>query len=130
VVDVDVDMFNGSVEVVFDSLGHWENEYRLNMWGDNSTTQYRNVFQIIRYRNAELEFTVGVPGDVFLEAPFPIPAKCRVTVRRLGSVISIYINGRRLAALTDPAPLPASGRVGLGVDWDLTAAFDNFVVRN
>jgi hypothetical protein len=62
-------------------------------------------------------------------SPLPIPEQAHVTVRRLDNIIDIYINGRRIASVTDPAPLPASGAVGLGVVWDFTAAFDNFVVR-
>jgi hypothetical protein len=128
VIDVDIEMTHGNVEIVFNSHGHWINEYRLNMWGNNGVA-YRNQYQIVRYRNGEIEFTVGMPGDEMTPAPFPIPAKCHVTVRRINSTISIYINGRRLASLVDPDPLPASGKVGLGVSWDLRTTFDNFVVR-
>jgi hypothetical protein len=62
VIDVDVEMTHGNVEIVFNSHGHWINEYRLNMWGNNGVA-YQNRYQIIRYRNSELTFSVGAPPD-------------------------------------------------------------------
>ena len=120
-------------DISFNSHGHWINEYRLNMWGNNGVA-YQNRYQLLRYRNSEITFSVGAPPgadilDGLILSPVPIPAKCHVTVRRINSTISLYINGRRLASLVDPDPLPASGKVGLGVSWDLRATFDNFVVR-
>ena len=52
-----------------------------------------------------------------------------VTVRGRGDEITVFLNGLRMASATDPNPLPATGRVGLGVIWNYAAAYDNLVVR-
>ena len=45
------------------------------------------------------------------------------------NTISLYVDGSHVESITDPEPLPAVGTFGLGVIWDYTAAYDNFVVR-
>ena len=61
--------------------------------------------------------------------PVPIPTKSHLTVRRVGNTITVYINGRRVGSATDATPHPATGKVGLEVAFDMTTAYDNFVVR-
>ena len=62
-------------------------------------------------------------------SPIPIPSVSHITVRRVGSTMDVYVNWVRIGRLTDPDPLPMVGKVGLGVIWDYSAAYDNFVVR-
>jgi hypothetical protein len=50
-------------------------------------------------------------------------------VTRRGNTISLYVDGSLVDSITDPEPLPAVGMSGLGVVWDYTAAYDNFLVR-
>ena len=59
----------------------------------------------------------------------PILQEAHLTVTRRNNTISIYVDGTHVDSITDPEPLPAVGTFGLGVIWDYTAAYDNFVVR-
>jgi hypothetical protein len=135
-VDVDVDMsllpggspdLRGNCEIVFDSTGHWENEYRLEIWSQDSPA-YANRFHLSRYKNGVITELTAEGGNEL--SPVPIPPRSHITVRRINNTISVYINNVRVKALTDADRLPAEGEVGLGVIWDWTAAFDNFFVRS
>jgi hypothetical protein len=123
-IDVDVELLNGNAEIVLNSTGHWRNEYRVTVWWSESP-DYPNSYQIARYRNYELTQLTNdnVPTAV------PIPHQAHLTVTRAGDVISLYVNGELVDAITDPDPLPGGGAFGLGVTWNYTVSFDNFVVR-
>ena len=123
-IDVDVEFINGNAEIVLNSTGHWRNEYRVSFWWSESP-DYPNSYQVARYRDYEWTQLTddNVPTSV------PIPRQAHLTVKRAGDTISLYDNGELVDAITDPEPLPAVGAFGLGVVWDYTASYDNFVVR-
>jgi hypothetical protein len=86
----------------------------------------------MRYEHGERSFpTVIFPGheDGNGRSPIPLPPTCHCTVRRGGATIDTFVHWVRIGSLTAPHPLLAAGKVGVGVVWDFTAAFDNFRVR-
>lgn len=121
-VEADLWFGTGSGLMQMDSTGHWTDEYRFEFWREGSPS-YPNRFDFGRYRGG------GYTGLADQQSPVPITTPSRVVVRREGSTLVVTINGIEVSRVTDPAPLPAGGRAGLGVIWAWTDAFDNFVVR-
>lgn len=123
-IDVSVNMVSGNAEIVFNSIGHWLNEYRVEFWSEKSPA-YRNSYNIMRYRDGRVDFSIGNTYT-----PVRIPQIAHLTVRRQVNTIVLFVNGVHLVSVTDPQPLPAVGMFGLGVIWDLIAKYDNFTVRS
>jgi hypothetical protein len=123
-IDIDVEFTTGNAEIVLNSTGHWRSEYRVTVWSSESPA-YPNSYQVARYRN--YEWTQLTDDNV--PTAVPIPHQAHLTVTRAGDVISLYVNGELVDAIMDPDPLPGGGAFGLGVVWDYTVSFDNFVVR-
>jgi hypothetical protein len=124
-IDVDVEFVQGNAEIVMNSTGHWQNEYRVTFWSMENH-DYPNSYQLARYRDGEITaLTDGTDGNVVTTVPISQDAHLAVT--RRGNTIRIYVDGIQVDSITDPEPLPAVGTFGLGVVWDYTAAFDNFV---
>jgi hypothetical protein len=125
VLDVDVEMVSGTTMP-------FERQYTVDIHARHHP-QYANRWQVIKYVNFEPSFpTADYPCaiDAVAPSPIPIPRKCHYTVRRIGNKIDVYVNSVRIGSVVDPSPLPADGKVGLGIVWDFSAVYDNFVVRN
>jgi hypothetical protein len=133
VVDADVDMVTGNARYVINSTGALnENDYLIQIFSKDSPA-YPNGWQIIRFKNYEISFpTVNFPGavDAVVPSGVMIPRKCHFTVKRVGNRIDVYVNWVRIGFITDPDPLPLAGNVAVGLTWDFTGVYDNFVVRN
>jgi hypothetical protein len=133
VLEADVNMIGGNARFLINSTGERrENEYHLQIWPQDGPS-YPNRWQMIRYENGEISFpTENFPDALDGNVPslIPIPTKCRFTIRRIGGKFDFFVNGIRIGSVTDPNPLPATGKVGVAVVFDYTGAFDNFVVRN
>jgi hypothetical protein len=123
-IDVDVEFGQGNAEIVMNSTGHWWNEYRVTFWSMDSP-DYPNMYQVARYRHGEITYL----NEDNAVAPVPLQEEAHLTVTRQNDTISLYVDGSHVDSITDPEPLPQVGTVGLGVVWDYTAAYDDFVVR-
>jgi len=112
----------GNAELVLRSTGHWQNEYRVELWSQESTA-YTNCFQVSRYKD-------GVGKSFTDNTPSPLPITNPVLVRAevVGNAIFVFINGRLLFNYTDSTPLLA-GRFGLGVVWNWSGRFDDVSVE-
>lgn len=122
----------GNAELVFRSTGHWENEYRVSLWSEDSPS-YTNRFQLGRYNDGVSYtcLTADVPGSVHCNAPSPVPITnpTHVRIEAIGSSIRLILNDQLVFETEDPAPLP-NGRIGLGVIWSWHGHFDDVVVSD
>jgi len=117
-----INMISGNGIVVFRSTGHWENEYRLEIWSAKSGI-YPNRLALDRYKNGE----VKSPPVWDQTLPIQIPDTVDVQVDMVGDYIQVYLDGTKWIDLHDPDGL-AAGRIGLGVIWDWHAQFDDVQV--
>jgi hypothetical protein len=124
-----VDFDTGNGDLVVRSTGHFQNEYRIQVWSSNAP-QYANRYQIYRYKNGvRSSLTAGKPGavDGTVPAPILITDPANVQVKVIDNTLFLYINGTLIDTVTDTDPL-LSGRIGLGVIWDWQGYFDDVVV--
>jgi hypothetical protein len=131
-IDVIYGQTDSTTGIVFNSTGHLVNEYRVEIWSKVSSL-FTNRWAVGTYKD-------GVQGSLIppdatdvadgtIPSPFPIPTRGHFSVRRLGNIISLYVNGKQIGSVTDSNPLPAQGKVGLVVTG-ATTTFDNFEVRS
>ncbi len=112
---------SGNANLVIRSTGHWQNEYRIDLWQQDAGNS--NRFQVIKYQDGVMyELTGGL-----LPSPVPIVNPSVVQILASGNQIFIYINGESLYVIDDPTPL-TQGRIGLGVIWDYINRFDDVLV--
>lgn len=121
-----------NAELVLRSTGHWQNEYRVSLWQDTPGCAYRNSYNVMKYRNGVVTlFNRGLPGAVDSNVPSPVPITNPLTARVevVGNTIAVYVNNQFVNRFTDPDPLP-SGRIGLGVIWNLSTRYDDVTVTS
>jgi len=112
----------GNGELVFRSTGHWQNEYRFELWRYDAPW-YANCFHLCRYKDGKATILTGanIPSPVLITSP----AYAKVEV--IGSTIKLFINGEQIYEIEDSDPL-LNGRIGLGVIWDCYGHFDDVMV--
>ena len=110
----------GSGSLVFRSTGHWQNEYRLDVWSQSSS-QYPNRIDLFRYKNGASTALYDSTCSVAIQNP------CQVEVEIIGNRIRVFIDGTNVIDIIDSDPLNNS-KVGLGVVWDWHAHFDDVEV--
>ncbi len=121
ILQAEVNFVSSNAILVVRSTGHWQNEYRFDLWmqgGENS-----NTYQISKYQGGiETQLTPGL-----VSSPVPITDPCQVQILAQGDHLGLYINGEVVTEFTDPDPL-LTGRIGLGVIWTYTSRFDDVLV--
>ncbi len=122
-VEADVDMTSGNCEFVLRSTGHWQDEYRIEIF-QHDHSQYPNRYAIHKYQQGTGSTLIdsNANGKIF------IPSVCHIKLAISGDTISLYIENEHVDTVTDPNPL-TNGRFGLGMLWSYTCYFDNVVVK-
>ena len=118
-----VDFVTGNAELVVRSTGHWQNEYRIELWSMNSSS-YKNCYSICRYRDGIGTDLLGT-GNTPCSVSITDPCVAKLDVR--GDTLVLYINDQEVRRVQDPMPL-LRGRIGLGVVWTWSGYFDDVLV--
>ena len=118
-LQVEVYFIDGNASLVLRSTGHSQNEYRLDFV--MQAGEINGYFTGSKYQDG-IWYDMGTKMSL---VPITDPSIIRVQVSSNYQVI--FINGQYAGIFEDPDPL-TSGRIGLGVIWDVIARFDDVLV--